>query len=160
MTFRMPWLVVAATTAMTIATITTTAVTATPALAYAHCTTTTGVVPAGYAVPADLSSSDQDSLRVVAAAIWGQDLANGWDMNSAVADVLSSATQAILDCSQAFSLVPRPPGWVPGVAYLVKYALNLRDYFLVLTTNRTYQACVSGAALNYRSAMDIASLGL
>ncbi|MFD2415575.1 hypothetical protein [Amycolatopsis pigmentata] len=106
------------------------------------------------------SPSDQDQLRIVAAAIWGQDLANGWDMNTDVANVLSDATHAILTCSAAFSLVPKPPGWVPGITYLVKYALNLRNYFLAVSGNRTYAACVSGTALNYRSAMEIASAGV
>jgi hypothetical protein len=41
----------------------------------------------------------------------------------------------------------------------VKYALNLRNYFLAVAGNRTYAACVSGTALNFRSAMEIASAG-
>jgi hypothetical protein len=106
------------------------------------------------------SPSDQDQMRIVAAAIWGQDLANGWDMNADVANVLSDATNAILNCSAAFSLVPKPPGWVPGLLYLVKYALNLRNYFLAVSGSRTYAACVSGTALNFRSAIEIASAGV
>jgi len=117
-----------------------------------------GVV-SSQAVLDEPSSAEQAQLRIVAAAIWDQNLADGWDMNSDVADVLSSATHAILICSEAFSLVPKPAGWVPGLAYLVKYAVNLKDYFQAVSGSRIYKTCVSGAAYNYRSPMDIASSG-
>ncbi|GHF08805.1 hypothetical protein GCM10010359_07600 [Streptomyces morookaense] len=76
--------------------------------------------PAHTAAPAvapadDPTPDEQAQLRVVAAAIWNQQLADGWNMNSDVADVLSQATGAILKCSEAFALVPKPPGGVvPG----------------------------------------------
>ncbi|MFI9723264.1 hypothetical protein ACIHFE_27015 [Streptomyces sp. NPDC052396] len=111
--------------------------------------------------PADDPTPDeQAALRQVATAIWGADLANGWDMNSAVADVLSQATHEILRCSEAFSAVPRPAGWVPGLGYLVKYAKNLYDYFQAVKGNRTYRTCVVGVAYDYRTQMDMASQGL
>ena len=132
-------------------------------------TTMVGIAQAGQPARAGVVSShtvldepspaEQAQLRIVAAAIWDQNLADGWDMNSDVADVLSSATHAILICSEAFSLVPKPAGWVPGLGYLVKYAVNLKDYFQAVSGSRTYRTCVSGAAYNYRTPMDIASSG-
>ncbi len=121
--------------------------------------TTTPAVT-GFRVSDDPSPSDQDSLRQIAAAIWNQSLADGWDMNSDVADVLSQATQAILTCSTAFSLVPKPPGWQPGLWYLVTYVKNIVYYFQAVNGSRTYQACISGTALNFRSAIEIASTGV
>ncbi|MEV5505331.1 hypothetical protein [Streptomyces orinoci] len=116
---------------------------------------------AGVAAPADDPAPDeQAALRQVATAIWGADLANGWEMNSAVADVLSQATHEILRCSEAFSLVPKPPGWLPGPLYLVKYAKNLYDYFNAVKGSRTYRTCVVGVAYDYRTQMDMASQGL
>ncbi|MGW1199719.1 hypothetical protein ACWD4B_28350 [Streptomyces sp. NPDC002536] len=110
--------------------------------------------------PADDPTPDEQAqLRVVAAAIWNQQLADGWNMNSDVADVLSRATGAILTCSEAFALVPKPPGFIPGPSYLVKYALQLRNYFQAVRGNRTYRTCVVAASADYRSAIELASMG-
>ncbi|WP_325051350.1 hypothetical protein [Streptomyces corynorhini] len=103
---------------------------------------------------------EQERLRAIAGAIWGDSLAAGWDMNSEVADILSTATGEILKCSEAFALVPRPAGFIPGMGYLVNYWKNLRDYFLVVSQDRTYRVCVSATALNYRSAIEMASMGI
>lgn len=108
----------------------------------------------------DPTPQQQEDLRQVAGAIWDDSLAAGWNMNSDVSDVLSQATGEILKCSAAFALVPRPPGFVPGLGYLVSYWKNLRDYFLVVSKNRTYGACVKATALNYRSAIEMASAGI
>ncbi|MFJ2113667.1 MULTISPECIES: hypothetical protein [unclassified Streptomyces] len=103
---------------------------------------------------------EQEKLRAVAGAIWNDSLAAGWDMNSDVADILSTATGEILRCSAAFALVPRPAGFIPGLGYLVSYWKNLRDYFLVVSQDRTYRACVNVTAANYRSAIELASMGI
>lgn len=81
-------------------------------------------------------------------------------MNAEVAGVLSQATERILECSAAFALVPRPPGFVPGLGYLVQYWKNLRDYYLVVKQNRTYRACVVSTAAYYRSIIEMASQGI
>ncbi|MET7352076.1 hypothetical protein [Streptomyces mirabilis] len=65
----------------------------------------------------DISPEEEAHLREVAASIWNADLAAGWNMNPDVADVLSQATGEILRCSEAFALVPRPPGFLPGIGY-------------------------------------------
>ncbi|PRY45162.1 hypothetical protein [Umezawaea tangerina] len=124
------------------------------------------VVPGAVAAPVPISAAsdptaeEQEALRQVAGAIWTPDLAAGWNMNTDVADVLSTATGEILRCSEAFALVPRPPGFLPGIVYLVTYALRLRDYFLVVRDSRTYRACVVTAAANYRTAIELASMGI
>ncbi|KOV35262.1 hypothetical protein ADK58_03530 [Streptomyces sp. XY152] len=108
----------------------------------------------------DPTPEEQEQLRAVAGAIWTPELAVGWNMNAEVADVLSTATGEILKCSEAFALVPRPAGFVPGLSYLVKYWKNLRDYFLAVKSDRTYRACVVTAAANYRSPIEMASMGI
>jgi hypothetical protein len=115
---------------------------------------------AAVALTDDPTPDQQDALRKVAGAIWDDSLAAGWNMNGDVADVLSQATGEILKCSAAFALVPRPAGFVPGIGYLVGYWKNLRDYFLVVAKDRTYGACVKATALNYRSAVEMASMGI
>ncbi|MFJ3497753.1 hypothetical protein ACIPPJ_29765 [Streptomyces sp. NPDC086091] len=108
----------------------------------------------------DPTAEEQEQLRQIAGAIWTPELAAGWNMNAEVADILSTATGEILRCSAAFALVPRPPGFIPGLGYLVSYWKNLRDYFLVVKDNRTYRACVVATAANYRSPIEIASMGI
>ncbi|MEV4971711.1 hypothetical protein [Streptomyces scopuliridis] len=112
------------------------------------------------AFSSDPTPEEQERLRQIAGAIWSDSLAAGWNMNSDVAAVLSTATGEILKCSEAFALVPRPAGFIPGMGYLVNYWKNLRDYFLVVAKDRTYGACVKATALNYRSAIEMASAGI
>ncbi|GAA2564068.1 MULTISPECIES: hypothetical protein [Streptomyces] len=125
-----------------------------------------GGPPAGAPVTAqsiamsDPTPEEQEQLRAIAGAIWTPELAAGWNMNAEVADVLSTATGEILKCSEAFALVPRPAGFVPGLSYLVNYWKNLRDYFLAVKSDRTYRACVVTAAANYRSPIEMASMGI
>ncbi|MEE1939863.1 hypothetical protein V1L54_10670 [Streptomyces sp. TRM 70361] len=109
---------------------------------------------------ADLTPEEQEQLRELAGAIWTPQLAANWNMNPAVADVLSQATDSILRCSEAFALVPRPPGFIPGVSYLLKYAKQLKEYFQAVSQNRTYRICVVNAAASYRTAIEMASLGI
>ncbi|WP_257234618.1 hypothetical protein [Streptomyces sp. JV178] len=109
---------------------------------------------------ADPTPEEQERLREVAGAIWTPELAAGWNMNTDVANVLSTATGEILRCSEAFALVPRPPGFVPGVGYLLSYWQNIRDYFRAVRTSRTYRACVVTAAANYRTPIELASMGI
>ncbi|GGV37302.1 hypothetical protein [Streptomyces spectabilis] len=120
----------------------------------ARSTATAPSVPFG-----SLPPEEQEQLRQIAAAIW-PDQAAGWDMNTDVADVLSQATGEILRCSEAFALVPRPPAFLPGLSYLRNYWKQLRDYFLVVKENRTYRICVVNVARNYRTAMEMASMGI
>ncbi|KUF14868.1 hypothetical protein [Streptomyces silvensis] len=126
----------------------------------AHAATVAQVENAAPAVAfGTLPPEEQEQLRQIAAAIW-PDQAAGWDMNTDVADVLSRATGEILRCSEAFALVPRPPGFLPGLGYLRAYWKQLRDYFLVVKENRTYRVCVVNAARNHRTAMELASMGV
>lgn len=126
------------------------AVAAGPAAVAAGGPPATAPVPVSAGVLSDPTPEEQERLREVAGAIWTPQLAAGWNMNADVADVLSTATGEILRCSEAFSLVPRPPGFVPGLGYLVNYWKNLRDYFLAVKDNRSYRACVVTTAANYQ----------
>ncbi|MER6252111.1 hypothetical protein ABT224_12180 [Streptomyces sp. NPDC001584] len=110
--------------------------------------------------PSDPTPEEQERLREIAGSIWTPQLAAGWTMNADVADVLSEVTGGILKCSEAFALVPRPPGFVPGLGYLRQYWKQIRDYFLVVRENRTYRACVVSAAAHYRSIIEMASAGV
>ncbi len=103
---------------------------------------------------------DQEQMRKVAAAIWGDALAAGWDMNAEVGDILGTVTKEIMDCSKAFNLVPRPVGWIPGWGYVAKTAIQITAYLIGVTKDRVYKTCVSTAALNWRSRIEMASAGI
>lgn len=107
-----------------------------------------------------MSPVDQDKLRTVVASIWGKSLADGWEMNEDVGNVASNATSSILNCSSAFSLVPKPVGFLPGAGYLISNAANVVLYITGVKGNKQYKICVDTAALSYRSAIEIASLGI
>ena len=107
-----------------------------------------------------MSPSDQNQLCTVVASIWSQSLADGWEMNEDVGNVASDATSSILNCSAAFSLVPKPVGFLPGVGYLVSNASNVVLYITGVKGNRQYKICVDTAARSYRSAIELASLGI
>ncbi|MEU1278570.1 hypothetical protein [Streptomyces sp. NPDC005805] len=109
---------------------------------------------------ADDTTPDEQRLREIAGSIWTPQLAAGWNMNSEVEAILSTATGEILRCSEAFALVPRPPAFFPGPSYLRQYWKQIRDYFLVVKDNRTYRACVVATAANYRSPIEMASMGI
>ncbi|MFJ4686955.1 hypothetical protein ACIQNG_26770 [Streptomyces sp. NPDC091377] len=106
------------------------------------------------------TAEEQEKLREIAASIWTPELAAGWNMNAAVADVLSEATDRIIQCSAAYALVPKPPGFRPGLGYLVSYWKNIRDYFLAVRGDRQYKACVVSTAAYYRSIIEMASQGI
>ncbi|MFI1828261.1 hypothetical protein ACH41E_17695 [Streptomyces sp. NPDC020412] len=109
---------------------------------------------------ADPTPEEQEKLREIAASIWTPELAAGWNMNADVADVLSQATDRIIQCSAAYALVPKPPGFRPGLGYLVSYWKNIRDYFLAVRGDRQYKACVVSTAAYYRSIIEMASAGI
>lgn len=108
-----------------------------------------------------LSPEEQDEMRSVAASIWGSSLANGWEMNEDVGDVLSQATDSIVTCSAAFSLVPKPPNFAPpGWLYIINNSVSIVTYVLGVSNSQPYKICVTVAAANYRTAIEMASLGI
>lgn len=116
--------------------------------------------PAVVALAGSPTAEDQEELRKVAASIWGQSLASSWDMNAEVGDILGTVTHEIMECSAAFSLVPKPVGWIPGWSYIAKSALSVVTYITGVSSDRVYKTCVSAAAVNWRSAIELASAGI
>lgn len=116
--------------------------------------------PGAPVAQSDPTPEEQAHLREVAGSVWTPQLAAGWNMNAEVEAVLSQVTGEILECSKAFALVPRPPAFFPGPGYLRSYWKQVKEYFLVVKENRTYRACVVTAAANYRSAVEMASMGI
>lgn len=119
------------------------------------------VLPKANAIASGTPSiEEQEQLRLVAASVWSGYLADGWNMNSEVGDILGTVTKEIMDCSAAFSLIPKPVGWVPGWSYVAKNALQITNYISGVSGNNQYKVCVNAAALNWRSAIEMASAGI
>lgn len=115
------------------------------------------VMPASTGTP---NAVEQEELRKVAASIWNQSLANGWDMNADVGDILSTVTKEIMDCSAAFSLVPRPVGFVPGWLYVASTSFQIVSYITGVSDSQVYRTCVVSASLTWRSQIEFASAGI
>jgi len=118
------------------------------------------VFPDGWDSPVavDLpSEEDQAAMRAVAAAIWSPTLAQGWNMNTEVGRVLGETTKYIMDCSAAFSLVPKPVGWVPGWAYVATTSVQIVAYVTGASAHRVYRTCVIGTASRQRPFIELAS---
>lgn len=105
------------------------------------------------------SVEEQAAMRSVAAAIWSAGLTSGWNMNTEVGRVLGEATRQIMDCSAAFSLVPKPAGWVPGWAYVVQTSVQIVAYVTGASAHRVYRSCVVATASRQRSFIEFASGG-
>lgn len=106
------------------------------------------------------SAEDQAAMRTVAAVIWSPALAERWNMNADVGHVLGDTTQQIMECSKAFSLVPRPVGWVPGWSYVARTAVQIVTYVSGVSGSRVYRSCVIAAANRQRSLIEAASVGV
>lgn len=106
--------------------------------------------------------SDQEAALTIATNIWGASIANSWDYNSEVGVVLSQAVDAINTCSANFSLVPKPPGYgaAPGLAYIGTYFSKILAYITGVKAQPTYRTCIVTVAANYRTPMELASLGI
>ncbi len=124
-----------------------------------HSTNGSGESNSPALVLATLGPEEQAALRSVAAAIWSAEMASRWNMNTEVGRVLGETTKYILDCSAAFSLVPKPVGWVPGWAYVVSTSVQIVAYVTGASAHRVYRTCVIGTASRQRSSIELASGG-
>jgi len=109
-----------------------------------------------------MALSNKDAAKAIATNIWGASIANSWEYNEDVGVVLSQAVQAITTCSNNFSLVPKPPGYgaAPGLLYIGKYFAKITSYLTGVKKQPTYRTCIVTVAAKYRSAMEMASLGI
>lgn len=107
-------------------------------------------------------STAQQQTRLSAESIWGASITNNWSMNNDVAIVTGQAVNAIRTCSANFSLVPKPAayGSVPGLLYFAQYGYQVVKYNTAVSKNSSYKACIVTAARNFRSAAEMASLGI
>lgn len=104
--------------------------------------------------------SNQEAAKKIASDIWGASIANSWDYEAQVGVVLSQAINAIKTCSANFNLVPKPPnyGSNPGLVYIRKHFTSILAYITAVKEQPTYKIHIDTVAVNYRSAMQIASL--
>lgn len=107
-------------------------------------------------------ATNKEQVRLAASSIWTESIASNWNINEELTDVVGTAINEIITCSANFSLVPKPPlyGTRPGYVYFGLYALQVVYYNSGLQQNLTYRTCVVSTARNYRTAAELASLGI
>lgn len=104
--------------------------------------------------------NNQEAAKKIATDIWGASIANSWDYEAQVGVVLSQAINDIQNFSANFSLVSKPPSYEskPGLAYIGKHFTNILTYITAVKEQPTYKIHIDTIAVNYRTAMQIASL--
>lgn len=114
----------------------------------------------------------QAATRAVAEKIWNASIADSLDVNEEVGVVVSKAVNAISTCSYNFNLVPKPPTWndgffvgrtyfiKPGLDYIEDYLKEIIPYLAGVKQAPTYQSCIVVTSANYRSELELASLGI
>ncbi|HEX7816836.1 hypothetical protein [Dyella sp.] len=107
-----------------------------------------------------LTPEDKIELKKVAMSIWPGEVSKNWEMNEAAGDILGTVTKHIMDCSSAFSLVPKPVGWVPGWLYVAKTSAAIVAYVAGVSKNRVYSICVTTAASKWRTDIELAAIGI
>ena len=109
-----------------------------------------------------LTAEQSETMRKIAASIWGDAVTQGIAINPDVIDVILKANSAIRVCSNGFSRVPKPPLSLDSqdVLFLINHADQLIAYNKSLYHDRIYQTCIVTVAANYRSDLEMASLGI
>ena len=109
-----------------------------------------------------LTGEQSETIRKMAASIWGDAVTQGIAINADVIDVILKANSAIRVCSNGFSREPKPPLSLnkPGVLDLITRADQFIAYNMGLHHDRIAQTCIVTVAANYRSDLEMASLGI
>ena len=104
--------------------------------------------------------NNEEAAKKIATDIWGASIANSWDYEAQVGVVLSQAINDIQTFSADFNLVPKPSGYEshPGLVYIGKHFTNILAYITAVKEQPTYKTHIDTVAVNYRTAMQIASL--
>jgi len=72
------------------------------------------------------------------------------DWNESTADVLAEMYAAILTCSSAMNLVPRPPGIKPGWGWLIKCVYDVVSRSGLGDRLQIYESCRAVRAAQYK----------
>ena len=109
-----------------------------------------------------LTAEQSETIRKIAASIWGNAVTQGIAINPDVIDVILKANSAIRVCSNGFSREPKPPLSLNSqdVLFLLNHADQLIAYNRTVSNDRINQACLVTVAANYRSDLEMASLGI
>ncbi len=103
-----------------------------------------------------MTQDDQEKCAEVWEEITGlKTMPNMWCEKSA--DILAELIAEVMNCSKAFSYVPKPPGSRPGSGWFLGYAYQvLKNRYL--TGGYTCDACKTVVFSKYRQAIEISFL--
>lgn len=112
-----------------------------------------------------LTPEEQERVKATVAAIWNQSIADSLDYNDEVAEVVLKAVKAISECSESIKkLLIDATSEVAALYLTIPWLLELgRDIAAELVTSKvvgSHRACINTAAANWRSPLEMASLGI
>ena len=106
----------------------------------------------------DLTEAEKEDLRKILVALFGQFNVENWGINYQTLEQLTEMISTTKACSRLIDLVPRPAGWMPGVAYIRR---ELRNIARRMVSNKgEYQMCINAAYLRYRRQFDLLGQGI
>lgn len=113
-----------------------------------------------------LTADQIEKTKKLVASIWNQNIADSLDYNEEVEEVVRQAVEALGNCNQSINYFFLGIAGAASGAYVVYGQVWLRDFALDLARaimdNKStgWVACVNTVAANYRSALEMASLGI
>ncbi|MDR2164062.1 MAG: hypothetical protein LBO79_00135 [Zoogloeaceae bacterium] len=121
-----------------------------------------------------MSLTNDEKAQYVAAiaAVWPVDMPNNNvnNISDEVAGIMDQVLQAIKECSQAFAGVNivfavfygvfPPSSWASVLVNALQSGTSVTAWIEALRGNAAYNACVVTAAANWRSAIELALIGL
>lgn len=105
-------------------------------------------------------------LKELVGSIWNASIANSINYNDDVLDVLALAAKALADCNQAISLTFMSFAGAATGGYVIFGRVWLRDFALDIAkeVNENHQQgwapCVNTVAANFRTRLEMASMGI
>ena len=106
----------------------------------------------------ELTDSEKHDLKIVLAALFGCHNVDSWRIDIKTLELLTEMISASKECSKLIDLVPRPVGWVPGVAYVRRQLRNLARR--AVSNSGLYQICINSSAFRFRRRFDLLGQGL
>lgn len=107
----------------------------------------------------NLSKEEQQNLRDFLVAVYGSQV-KSWNMNDSVFNLTYKMVAESKKCSDAMDFVPRPVATMQSpIKYLSKIARGI--LLRKLKNNKQqYKICIKVASLKFRTAIQLASMGL
>lgn len=112
-----------------------------------------------------LTVQEQESLKAVVASIWNQSIADSLDYNDDVAEVVRTAVEEIGKCSKGITdlfidITKDVAEKIFTLPWLLKLGMKVGAELAKANVSGANRACINTPAANWRSPLEMASLGI